>query len=66
MNKIEKIEKKIEKLQAKAVKFQQKMNDEIFGICENLDYKNASRFSYNIDRLKQFVDDLNNFKIIKK
>jgi hypothetical protein len=60
------IEKKIEKLQAKAVKFQQKMNNEIYGICEGLDYTNSSRFSYNIDKLKQFVEELNNFKIITK
>lgn len=60
------IEKKIEKLQAKAVKFQEQMNEEIYGICEGLDYTNSSRFSYNIDKLKQFVEELNNFKIITK
>ena len=60
------IEKKIEKLQRKAVKFQEQMNNEIYGICEGLDYTNSSRFSYNIDRLKQFIEGLNNFKIIEK
>lgn len=59
------LEKKIEKLQSKAVKFQEKMNNEINGICEGLDYTNSSRFSYNIDRLKQFVDELSNFEIVK-
>lgn len=60
-----KSQKKIEKLQAKAVKFQDKINVEIYKICEGLDYANSSRFSYNIDRLKQFVEELNNFKIIE-
>ena len=59
------IEKKVAKLQRKAVKFQEKMNNEIHEICEGLDYTNSSRFSYNIDRLKQFVDELNNFKIVE-
>lgn len=60
------IEKKVVKLQRKAVKFQDKMNNEIFEICAKLDYINSSRFSYNIDRLKQFVEGLNEFKIVEK
>jgi hypothetical protein len=56
-------DKKIKKLQSKVLKFQEKINEEIYGICENLDYKNSSRFSYNVDRLKNFVEELNKFKI---
>lgn len=59
------LEKKVAKLQRKARKFQEKMNNEIYGISEGLDYTNSCRFSYNIDRLKQFVEGLNEFKIIE-
>lgn len=60
------LEQKIAKLQKKALKFQEKMNNEIHEICEGLDYSNSSRFSYNIDRLKEFTEQLNNFKILGK
>lgn len=60
------LEQKIAKLQKKALKFQEKMNNEIHEICEGLDYSNSSRFSYNIDRLKEFTEQLNNFKILEK
>jgi hypothetical protein len=60
------LEQKIAKLQKKALMFQEKMNNEIHEICEGLDYSNSSRFSYNIDRLKEFTEQLNNFKILGK
>ena len=59
-------EKKIEKLQKKVQNFKNKIEDEILEICENLKYKDRSRFSYNIDLLEHFVDELNNFKISNK
>lgn len=38
--------------------------EQMFGICEKLDYHNSSIFSYNIDRLSQFVKELQDFNII--
>jgi len=35
-----------------------KWKDEIHSICEELDYHESSKFSYNIDRMKPFVDGL--------
>lgn len=59
-------EKKILALQKKVAKQTEKLKNEIYSICENLDYQNSSRFSYNIDRLEQFNNELQNFKIITK
>lgn len=56
-------EKKILALQKKVAKQTEKLKNEIYSICENLDYQNSSRFSYNIDRLEQFNNELQNFKI---
>lgn len=58
--------KKIEALQKKVAKLTAKLETEIYGICEGLDYHNSSRFSYNIDRLKQFNNDLQEFQIIEQ
>ena len=57
-------EKKILALQKKVAKQIEKLKNEIYSICENLDYQNSSRFSYNIDRLEQFNNELQEFKII--
>ena len=57
-------EKKILALQNKVDKQTEKLKNEIYSICENLDYQNSSRFSYNIDRLEQFNNELQEFKII--
>ena len=57
-------EKKILALQKKVAKQTEKLKKEIYSICENLDYQNSSRFSYNIDRLEQFNNELQDFKII--
>ena len=51
-------EKKILALQNKVAKQTEKLKNEIYSICENLDYQNSSRFSYNIDRLEQFNNEL--------
>lgn len=59
-------EKKILALQNKVAKQTEKLKNEIYSICENLDYQNSSRFSYNIDRLEQFNNELQDFKIITK
>ena len=57
-------EKKILALQKKVAKQTEKLKNDILSICENLDYQNSSRFSYNIDRLEQFNNELQDFKII--
>ena len=62
---MQKSEKQILALQKKVAKQTEKLKNEIYSICETLDYKNSSRFSYNIERLEQFNNDLQNFKIIK-
>ena len=62
---MQKSEKQILALQKKVAKQTEKLKNEIYSICETLDYKNSSLFSYNIDRLEQFNNDLQNFKITK-
>ena len=56
-------ENKILALQKKVAKQTEKLKNDILSICENLDYHNSSRFSYNIDRLEQFNNELQDFKI---
>jgi hypothetical protein len=53
---------KIEALQEMVNKFQEEVKDKIYEIYEGLEYKESSVFSYNIDRLEQFVRGLNEFK----
>jgi hypothetical protein len=55
--------KKIARLQLKVDKLTAKLENDIRAICEQLDYKNSSRFSYNIDRLQQFNKELQSFEI---
>jgi hypothetical protein len=55
-------QKKIQELKNKVENLKSELQTEICEICENLDYVNASNFSYNIDRLKQFTDGLINFE----
>jgi polyhydroxyalkanoate synthesis regulator phasin len=52
----------LEELQKEVNEISEKWIDQIYGICEKLDYKNSSVFSYNVDRLKRFVEELNEFK----
>lgn len=51
--------KKIENFKSKVNKMADKLEIEIYSICEDLDYKNSSLFSYNIDKLKEFRDFVN-------
>jgi len=62
---MQKSEKQILALQKKVAKQTEKLKNEIYSICETLDYKNSSRFSYNIDKLEEFNNYLQEFKIIK-
>jgi hypothetical protein len=57
--------KKIARLQLKVDKLTAKLENDIREICEQLDYKNSSRFSYNIDRLQSFNKELQSFEIFK-
>ena len=59
-------QKKLLKLQAKTKKMQEKLENEIYEICENMKYIDSSRMSYNIDRLRAFTNGINEFKILDK
>lgn len=52
--------KAIEELKEK-VKLFDTLREEIYKICEGMNYKNSSNFSYNIDRLNQFTEGILNF-----
>ncbi len=57
-------QRKLEALQKKVSALTEKLKTQIYGVCETLDYHNSSRFSYNIDRLEQFNNELQNFQIL--
>lgn len=59
-------EKKLKKIQKKSNKFADKMKEEIYSLCEMMNYQDSSRFSYNIDRLEQFIKEINEFKLSNK
>lgn len=54
-------EKKIQELKEKALKLTEELKNEIYEICQGLDYKESSIFSYNIDRLEAFNNELQKF-----
>ncbi len=58
------VEKKLKSIQKKSNDFAEKMEIEIYSLCENLNHQDSSRFSYNIDRLRLFLNELNDFKIL--
>ena len=49
----------IEKLQKEVNEFSENVKDKIYEICESMNYKNSSKFSYNIDLLEQFTKKIN-------
>lgn len=51
---------KIQLLKDKVSKLTEELNNEINEIVNELPYKESSLFSYNVDRLKQFNDNLQN------
>jgi hypothetical protein len=57
------VQEQINALKDKVNSISDELNNDIYSICEQLDYVNSSRFSYNIDNLKRFSDALNEFKI---
>lgn len=52
----------IQKLQDKCNEFAESVFEKIDSITNSLDHISGSVFSYNKDRLKLFIDELNNFK----
>ena len=55
-----KTNKKIQLLKDKVSKLTEELTNEINEIVNELPYKESSLFSYNVDRLKQFNDNLQN------
>ena len=49
---------KITELQKKVNDLAEVLREEIYEICEEMDYKNSSKFSFNIDRLDNFTNGL--------
>lgn len=59
-------ETEILELQREVSELTEQLEDKIYSICEKLDYQNSSRFSYNIDRLREFNKGLQEFKPINQ
>ena len=60
------IEKKILRFQIKMEKQTQNMKDQVYSICEKLDYVNSSLFSYNIDRISTLNKEIQEFNLRQK
>ncbi len=54
---------KINKLITQVEKHSARWENDIYKIMDLLDYKESSRFSFNIDRLERFVNELKQFKL---
>jgi hypothetical protein len=59
-------EKKVLRLQNKVNKLTILLKEEIYTACETMQYKDSSNFSFTIDRLEQFNNELQNFKLLNK
>jgi hypothetical protein len=57
------VQAQIDALKEKVNSIKAELENEIYEICEQLDYVDSSVFSYNIDNLKRFSNNLNEFKI---
>ena len=57
------VQAQIDALKEKVNIIKAELENEIYEICEQLDYVDSSVFSYNIDNLKRFSNNLNEFKI---
>ena len=57
------VQAQIDALKEKVNSIKAELENEIYEICEQLDYVDSSLFSYNIDNLKRFSNNLNEFKI---
>jgi len=52
------VKTEIQELQKEINEISAQWRERIYGICEQLDYKGSSNFSYNVDRLNQFTKGL--------
>lgn len=59
-------EKKLKSIQKKMDTFAEKLENEIRSLCEVMQYKDSSRFSYNIDRIRKLQEEINNFEILNR
>lgn len=56
---------KLLQLKEKVTKMIPEIENEIYEICESLNYTNSSKFSYNIDNFRRFTEYLLSFEIIE-
>lgn len=61
-----KLQKEINKLIESSEKKVAKLKANINEICEAMEYKDSSKFSYNIDRLDAYLKELKEFEILNK
>ena len=59
-----KIQLAINQLKEKVISLQSELENDIYSICEQMKYLDSGNFSYNIDRLRQFVNGLNEFELL--
>ena len=52
------VDEMMDELKAKVYQFEQELQEDIYSIMELLDYQSSSNFSYHIDRLKAFCDEI--------
>lgn len=55
------VEQQIQDFKQEIEKLESELKEKIYSICEQLDYKNSSRFGRTIDRLEQFTKDVKQF-----
>ena len=54
-------EQELKDFKLKVQKLKEELSEEIWGLCEKMDYKDSSKFGFNIDRLVRFNDELQEF-----
>jgi len=59
-------ERKLKSIQNKSMKFSDSIKPKIWELCELSKYQDSSRFSYTIDRLNAFLQELNDFEFQNK
>ena len=57
------LENKLKEIKEKSNLFAEGIKNDIYELCENLEYKESSIFSYNIDRIDAFIKEINEFKL---
>lgn len=59
-------ERKLKSIKTKSQKFAEKMENDIIKLCRISKYQDSSVFSYNIDRIRLFLKELNEFEFSNK